>query len=72
MSKFYVIQCGTTAESPTLTKEEKQCIIERVVKLVNKRCTVIAGTGACPVNPLRRSLSTRRRFRRLKQYSRDC
>merc|ERR1712137_373685 len=34
------------AESPTLTQEEKHQIIERVTKLVNKRCLVVAGTGS--------------------------
>lgn len=37
---------GTTGESPTLTKEEKLSFIQFVVKQVNKRVPVIAGTGS--------------------------
>ena len=41
-----IVPCGTTGESPTLTDEEKTELIKRVVKQVNKRCQVIAGTGS--------------------------
>ncbi|SDL72507.1 4-hydroxy-tetrahydrodipicolinate synthase [Sediminibacillus halophilus] len=37
---------GTTGESPTLTQEEKIAVFKRVVKDVNKRVPVIAGTGS--------------------------
>lgn len=37
---------GTTAESPTLTKDEKHQVISETIRLVNKRCQVIAGTGS--------------------------
>lgn len=37
---------GTTGESPTLSKEEKLSFIRFVVKHVNKRVPVIAGTGS--------------------------
>ncbi|WP_027963243.1 4-hydroxy-tetrahydrodipicolinate synthase [Halalkalibacillus halophilus] len=37
---------GTTGESPTLTKEEKIQLYEHVVKVVNGRIPVIAGTGS--------------------------
>lgn len=36
---------GTTGESPTLTAEEKVALFKHVVKVVNKRVPVIAGTG---------------------------
>ena len=36
---------GTTGESPTLTTEEKLALFKHVVKIVNKRVPVIAGTG---------------------------
>ena len=36
---------GTTAESPTLTEEEKEQVLESVIKQVNHRVTIIAGTG---------------------------
>ncbi|HPF05602.1 MAG TPA: 4-hydroxy-tetrahydrodipicolinate synthase [Spirochaetota bacterium] len=41
-----VIPMGTTGESPTLSFEEHEEFIKRVVKIVNKRVKVIAGTGA--------------------------
>ncbi|ARK25818.1 4-hydroxy-tetrahydrodipicolinate synthase [Sporosarcina sp. P37] len=40
-----VIVSGTTGESPTLTAEEKKELLDFVVKTVNKRIPVIAGTG---------------------------
>lgn len=40
-----VIPIGTTGEAPTLTSVEKIKIIEHVLKCVNGRCKVIAGTG---------------------------
>lgn len=40
-----IIVNGTTAESPTLTDEEKEQILETVVKLVNHKVPIIAGTG---------------------------
>src|SRR5699024_1296120 len=36
----------TTGESPTLTKEEKLALFSHVVKVVNGRVPVIAGTGS--------------------------
>ena len=41
-----LVPVGTTGESPTLSCEEHLKVIEFVVEKVNKRCTVIAGTGA--------------------------
>ena len=40
-----IVVNGTTAESPTLTEEEKDRVTARVVKRVNHRVPVIAGTG---------------------------
>lgn len=41
-----LVPCGTTGESPTLTHEEHNHVIELVVKFAAKRCQVIAGTGS--------------------------
>jgi len=41
-----IVPCGTTGESATLEYEEHYRVIEVVVKAVNKRVPVIAGTGA--------------------------
>lgn len=41
-----LVVAGTTGESPTLTKEEKIALFQHVVKVVNKRIPVIAGTGS--------------------------
>jgi len=38
--------CGTTGESATLSHEEHRLVIETVVKAVNGRVQVIAGTGS--------------------------
>lgn len=40
-----LVVSGTTGESPTLTHEEKLELFRQVVKLVNGRAKVIAGTG---------------------------
>ncbi len=41
-----VVPCGTTGESPTLSHEEHNHVIELVVKFAAGRCKVIAGTGS--------------------------
>ena len=41
-----IIVCGTTGESATLSDEEKLSAIEFVIKRVNGRIPVIAGTGS--------------------------
>ena len=41
-----IIVCGTTGESATMTNLEKMETIKFVVKKVNKRVPVIAGTGS--------------------------
>ncbi|SHN18364.1 4-hydroxy-tetrahydrodipicolinate synthase [Gracilibacillus kekensis] len=40
-----LVVAGTTGESPTLSKEEKISLLKFVVKIVNNRVPVIAGTG---------------------------
>lgn len=41
-----LVPCGTTGESPTLSHDEHNHVIELVVKYAAKRCKVIAGTGS--------------------------
>src|SRR4029453_14512633 len=41
-----IVPCGTTGESATLDHREHHEIVERVIKAVNKRVPVIAGTGS--------------------------
>ncbi len=41
-----LVACGTTGESPTLTKEEHGYIVERTVAMVKGRIPVMAGTGS--------------------------
>lgn len=41
-----LVPCGTTGESPTLTHEEHNHVIELVVNFAGGRCQVIAGTGS--------------------------
>ena len=40
------VPCGTTGESPTLSHEEHNHVIELVVRFAAGRCKVIAGTGS--------------------------
>ncbi|MBU0628791.1 MAG: 4-hydroxy-tetrahydrodipicolinate synthase [Nanoarchaeota archaeon] len=41
-----IVPCGTTGESPTLSHEEHDRVIELTISHVNKRVLVIAGTGS--------------------------
>lgn len=41
-----IVPCGTTGESPTLSYEEHNRVIEITVEAVRKRVPVIAGTGS--------------------------
>ena len=41
-----IVPCGSTGESPTLTHEEHDRVIEITIDAVNKRVPVIAGTGS--------------------------
>lgn len=41
-----IVPCGTTGESPTLSHEEHEYVVELTVKAVKKRVPVIAGTGS--------------------------
>ena len=41
-----IVPCGTTGESPTLSHEEHEYVIEVTVQAVNGRVPVIAGTGS--------------------------
>jgi len=41
-----IVPCGTTGESATLSHEEHRVVIDTVVKAVNGRIKVIAGTGS--------------------------
>lgn len=40
-----LVVAGTTGESPTLSKQEKIALFKHVVKVVEKRVPIIAGTG---------------------------
>ena len=40
-----LVAVGTTGESPTLTHEEKEKVIQRAMKIASGRCKVLAGTG---------------------------
>jgi 4-hydroxy-tetrahydrodipicolinate synthase len=41
-----IVPCGTTGESPTLTREEHAAVVERTVKRAKGRVQVVAGTGS--------------------------
>ncbi|EHJ08309.1 4-hydroxy-tetrahydrodipicolinate synthase [Staphylococcus simiae] len=57
-----IIVNGTTAESPTLTEDEKDHILETVVNLVDGQVPVIAGTGT---NDTEKSIKSSVRARQL-------
>lgn len=41
-----ILPCGTTGESPTLSHDEHEAVVECVVKSVNGRVPVLAGAGS--------------------------
>lgn len=41
-----LVPCGTTGESPTLTHNENNLVVDLCVQIVKKRVKVIAGTGS--------------------------
>jgi 4-hydroxy-tetrahydrodipicolinate synthase len=41
-----IVPCGTTGESPTLSHEEHEYVVELTVKAVKKKVPVVAGTGS--------------------------
>jgi len=41
-----IVPCGTTGESPTLSHDEHKEVIRHTIEVVDKRITVIAGTGS--------------------------
>ncbi len=41
-----IVPCGTTGESPTLSHEEHNLVIELCVKIAKKRIKIMAGTGS--------------------------
>ncbi len=45
-----LIPCGTTGETATLSQDERDTVVSRVVKRVNGRVPVIAGTGSNATN----------------------
>ncbi|MEK6677321.1 MAG: 4-hydroxy-tetrahydrodipicolinate synthase [Planctomycetota bacterium] len=42
----WLVPCGTTGETPTLSEVEYEAVIEAVVARSNGRCPVMAGTGS--------------------------
>ncbi len=42
----WLVPCGTTGESPTLSTKERDELLERVPARSNGRCSVLAGTGS--------------------------
>ena len=41
-----IVPCGTTGESPTLSHDEHNLVIELCVKIAKKRIKIMAGTGS--------------------------
>ena len=41
-----LVAIGTTGESPTLSHQERESVIQKCVEIVKGRCTVLAGTGS--------------------------
>lgn len=41
-----IIPVGTTGESPTLSRDEREQLIQLAVRIADRRCQVLAGTGS--------------------------
>jgi 4-hydroxy-tetrahydrodipicolinate synthase len=46
----FLVPCGTTGESPTLTMNEKRRVVELVAEEVNDRVPILAGAGGYDTN----------------------
>lgn len=42
----WLVPCGTTGESPTISTKERDSLLDRVLTRSNGRCPVLAGTGS--------------------------
>lgn len=54
----YIVTLGTTAETPTLSSEEKQQVIHTVVKAVDRRVPIVVGIGCNNTAEVIRQLQT--------------
>jgi 4-hydroxy-tetrahydrodipicolinate synthase len=57
-----IVPCGTTGESPTLTHEEHERVVETIVEAARGRLAVIAGTGS---NSTRHAMDLTRHAKRV-------
>lgn len=57
-----IVPCGTTGESPALSREEQQRLIKLAVKEARKRVAVIAGTGS----------NNTKEAEELTEFAKDC
>ena len=64
-----IIACGTTGEPSTMTDDEKDMVIARVLERVNGRVPVIAGTGG---NDTRKTIAAARRAKALGADAQLC
>lgn len=55
----YLVINGTTAESATISKEEKQLIIDVIIKATNKRVPLVLGVGGNNTSEVVKELKTR-------------
>ena len=61
-----IVPCGTTGESATLSHQEHDEVIRSVIKSVNRRVPVIAGTGSNSTDEaVRLTREAEKSFRRL-------
>lgn len=59
----YLVVLGTTAENATLTQEEKDLVIEIVIKVTRNRVPLVIGLGANNTAELRRQVSNAERLK---------
>ncbi len=57
----WLVPCGTTGESPTLSPAEQAQILDAVIARAGKRCPVMAGTGTnCTTTTIERTKAAQR------------
>ncbi len=54
----YLVVLGTTGETPTLSKDEKQAIVNQVIEVNNKRVPIVQGLGGNNTMEVLNSLKT--------------
>lgn len=58
----YIVALGTTGESATLSKEEKETVVEHIIEMVDKRVPIVLGLGGNDTREILTSLKKKQLY----------